>query len=144
MAHLAAVPGPIDGKVTDMLFIDLVFRQHGFTLAIIFDREPRFTGKVWTSIFKVLGTSLGKSTVDYPPTDGQTELVNRVVDDVLRSVCAESPETWNSMLPVIELCEQHCSFPYPLYFILCKYPQTPGRSAHVTTTWFWAWWGKVC
>ena len=56
MDHLAAVPDSIDGKATAMLFIDRVFRQHGLSPAIISDRDPRFTGKFWTSIFKVLGT----------------------------------------------------------------------------------------
>ena len=56
MAHLAAVPDSIDGKGKVMLFIDRVFSQNGLPLAIISDRDPRFTGKFWTSIFKVLGT----------------------------------------------------------------------------------------
>ena len=50
MAHLAAVPDSIDGKGTAMLFIDRVFRQHELPLAIISDRDPRFTGKFWTSM----------------------------------------------------------------------------------------------
>ena len=56
-----------------MLFIDRVFRQHGLPLAIVSDRDPRFTGKFWKSIFKVLGTRLDMSTADHPQTDGQTE-----------------------------------------------------------------------
>ena len=43
------------------------------------------------------------STADHPQTDGQTERVNRVIGDVLRSVCAETPKRWSSMLPVVEL-----------------------------------------
>ena len=54
--HLAAVPDSIDGKGTAVLFIDRVFGQHGLPLAIISDRDPRFTGKIWTSIIKMLGT----------------------------------------------------------------------------------------
>ena len=79
-----------------------MFRQHLLPLAIISDRDPRFTGKFWTSIFKVLGTRLDMSTADDLHTDGPTERVNCVIGDVLRSVCAESPRTWSSMLPVIE------------------------------------------
>ena len=54
MAHLAAGPDPTDDKGTAMLFLDCLFRQHGLPLAIISDRDPRFTGKFWTSIFKCL------------------------------------------------------------------------------------------
>ena len=50
MVHLAAVPDTIDDKGTAQLFVDRVFRQHGFPLAIVSDRDPRFTGKFWTSV----------------------------------------------------------------------------------------------
>ncbi|GMG18031.1 unnamed protein product [Phytophthora fragariaefolia] len=86
MAHLAAVPDTIDGDGTDSLFLDRVFRQHGLPEAVVSDRDPRFTGKFWTSIFAVLGTRLDMATADHPQTDGQTERVNRVVEDVLRSI----------------------------------------------------------
>ena len=91
MAHLAAVPDSIDGEGTAQLFIDRVFRQHGLPVAIVSDRDPRFTSKFWKSIFQVLGTRLDMSTADHPQTDGQTERVNRVVEDIRRSVCAETP-----------------------------------------------------
>ena len=45
MAHLAAVSDTIDGEGTATLFVDRVFRQHTLPLAIISDRDPRFTGK---------------------------------------------------------------------------------------------------
>ena len=102
ITHLAAVPATIDGEGTARLFIDRVFRQHGLPMAIISDRDPRFTGTFWKSIFRVLGTKLDMSTADHPQTDGQTERVNRVIGDILRSVCAETPKRWSSMLPVVE------------------------------------------
>ena len=102
MAHLAAVPDLIDGEGTALVFIDRVFRQHGLPLAIIYDRDPRFTGTFWKAILKMLRNNSDMSTADHPQTDGQTERVNRVLGDVLRSVCAETPWRWRSMLPIIE------------------------------------------
>ncbi|GMG17797.1 unnamed protein product [Phytophthora fragariaefolia] len=98
MAHLAGVPDTIDGEGTALLFLVRVFRQHGLPEAVVSDRDPRFTGKFWTSIFAVLGTRLDMSTADHPQTDRQTERVNRVVEDVLRSICAETPKRWSAML----------------------------------------------
>ena len=92
MAHLAAVLDTIDGEGSATLFIDRVFRQHGLPVAIATDRDPRFTGKFWKSIFRVLGTRLDMSSADHPQTDGQTERVNRVIEDVLRSLCAQTPK----------------------------------------------------
>ena len=91
MSHLAAVPDSIDGEGTATLFIDRVFRQHGSPVAIISDRDPRFTGKFWKFVFKVLGTRSDMSTADHPQTDGQTEREILVIGDILRSVCAKTP-----------------------------------------------------
>jgi hypothetical protein len=43
------------------------------------------------------------STADHPQTDGQTERVNRVVKDILRSICAEKPKRWSAMLSLVEV-----------------------------------------
>ena len=82
MAHLAAVPDAIDGEGTPTLFIDRVFRQNCLPVVIVSDRELRFTGKFWKSIFKVLGTRLDMSTADHPQTNGQTEQINGVIGDI--------------------------------------------------------------
>nr|CAI72333.1 putative polyprotein [Phytophthora infestans] len=103
MAHLAAVPDTIDREGTALLVLERVFRQHGLPEAIGSDRDPRFTAEFWTSLFSVLGTGLDMSTADHPQADGQTERVNRVVEDILRSVCAEAPKHWSQMLPLVEL-----------------------------------------
>ncbi|KAG3082667.1 hypothetical protein PI125_g19910 [Phytophthora idaei] len=90
MTHLAAVPDAIDGEGTALLFLDRAFRQHGLPEAIVSDRDPRFTAKFWKPLFQVIGTRLDMSTADHPHTDGQTERMNRVVEDILQSVCAEA------------------------------------------------------
>lgn len=131
MAHLAAVLDTIDGGGTAKLFIDRVFRQHGLPVAIISDRDPRFTGKFWKFVVKVLGTRLDMSTADHPQTDGQTERVNRVISDVLRSIRANTPKRWRSMLPVVEFALNnavHSSTGYiPLYVNGLTHPRVPLR-----------------
>ncbi|CEG40605.1 FOG: Transposon-encoded proteins with TYA, reverse transcriptase, integrase domains in various combinations [Plasmopara halstedii] len=54
------------------------------------------------------------STVD------QTERVNRVVEDALRSVCAEIPKRWNTMLPPVEFAMNntvHSSTGYAPFYV---------------------------
>ncbi|CAI5706256.1 unnamed protein product [Peronospora effusa] len=137
MDHLAAVPDSIDGEGTAELFIDRVFHRHGLPVAIVSDRDPRFTSKFWKSVFQVLVTRLDISTADHPQTDGQTQRVNRVVEDILRSVCAETPNRWSSMLPVVEFAlnnSVHASTGYTPFYV--KWPHTPTRSVKATTEWF--------
>ncbi|GMF30996.1 unnamed protein product [Phytophthora fragariaefolia] len=120
MAHLAVVPDTIDGEGTATLVLDRVFRQHSLPEAVVSDRDPRFTGKFWTSFYAVPGTRLDMSTADHPQTDCQTERVNRVVEDALRSVCAETPKRWSAMLPLVEFALNnalHASTGYTPFYV---------------------------
>ncbi|GMF21095.1 unnamed protein product [Phytophthora fragariaefolia] len=69
--------------------------------SIVSDRDPRFTSALWTRLFALPGTRLLMSTTAHPETDGQTERVNRVLEDVLRSY-ATSFTSWSSFLPMAE------------------------------------------
>ncbi|POM81320.1 Polyprotein [Phytophthora palmivora] len=98
MVHLAPVRDKA-GKQVAQLFLDSVFRYHGLPET---DRDPRFTGAFWGTLFQLLGTKLTMSTADHPQTAGQTERVNCELEDTLRSICAEAPRSWSDQLPMVE------------------------------------------
>ncbi|OWZ18614.1 Pol Polyprotein [Phytophthora megakarya] len=79
--------------------------------------------------FEVLGTRLNMSTADYPQTDGQTERVSRVVKDMLRSTCAETPKRWSAMLPLVEFTSNRAvhTFTDLTPFYHPRVPVTPSR-----------------
>ena len=119
-APLTGLPNTINGERTATLFIDQVFIQHCLHVAIVSDRDPRFTGKFWKFVFKVLGTRLDMFTADHPQTDDQTEIMNRVINEILRSVCANKPKRWSSMLPVVEFALKyayHASICFNPYYV---------------------------
>ncbi|KAF1313194.1 reverse transcriptase, partial [Globisporangium splendens] len=97
MAHLSAVPASVTAKQTAQIFLDSVFRLHGMPTEIVSDRDPRFTVAFWQELFRLLGTQLKMSTADHPQTDGQTERVNRTLEDILRSY-AHSFTHWSECL----------------------------------------------
>ncbi|POM73331.1 Pol protein [Phytophthora palmivora] len=111
------------------LFLDSVFRYHGLPESIASDRDPRFTDAFWDTLFQLLGTKLTISTADHPQTDGQTERVNRVLEDTLRSICAEAPRSWSDELPVVEFALNnavHASTGFtPFYLNGLRHPQVP-------------------
>ncbi|KAG3115629.1 hypothetical protein PI124_g877 [Phytophthora idaei] len=85
MVHLAAVPAEVTAVQTARLFVDMVFKHHGMPLDIVSDRDPRFTARFRQDLFTLLGTQLSMSTADHPQTGDQTERVNRVLGDLLKS-----------------------------------------------------------
>ncbi|PKI57042.1 hypothetical protein CRG98_022546 [Punica granatum] len=66
------------------LFMKHVVKYWGVPTTIMSDRDPRFTGRFWTELFKLLGTSLNFSTSLHSQTDGQTERVNALLELYLR------------------------------------------------------------
>ncbi|KAE8715253.1 Detected protein of unknown function [Hibiscus syriacus] len=58
------------------LFLKHVVKYWGMPKTIISDRDTRFTGRFWTELFKLMGSSLNFSTAVHPQTDGQTEREN--------------------------------------------------------------------
>lgn len=101
MVHLAPVSPNVTAEETAAIFLDIVFCLHGLPESIVSDRDPRFTSAFWTRLFELLGTRLMMSTAAHPETDGQTERVNRVLEDVLRSY-ATSYSMWSEFLPLAE------------------------------------------
>ena len=53
------------------IFLKEIFRLHGIPKAIILDRDVKFTGNFWRSLFSRLETQLNFSTAYHPQTDGR-------------------------------------------------------------------------
>ena len=52
------------------IFMKQIFRLHGILKVIISDRDPKFMGNFWKSLFKGLNTTLNFSTYFHPQMDG--------------------------------------------------------------------------
>ncbi|RVW32567.1 Transposon Ty3-I Gag-Pol polyprotein [Vitis vinifera] len=77
-------------------------RMHGVLVSIVSDRDPRFTSRFWHSLQKALGTKLSFSTAFHPQTDGQSERVIQVLEDLLRACILDLQGNWDDHLPLVE------------------------------------------
>jgi hypothetical protein len=77
------------------MFFQNVWVHFGLPKSIISDRDSRFVGSFWSSLWALMDTKLKKSTTFHLQTDGQTEVVNRTVVHLLRGYCNKHPKLWD-------------------------------------------------
>ena len=102
MAILTICKKNIMVEAATKLFFERVWVQFGLPQTIIFDRDSRFLSTFWSSLWSSLDTKLAKSTAFHPQTDGQTEVVNRMVVHILRMYNSKHPRTWDDNLPYVQ------------------------------------------
>ena len=100
--HLGALPTNFDATRVAQLFMDIVVKLHGFPSSIVSDRDTIFLSQLWTELMKNSGTTLKRCTAYHPQTDGQTEVMNRSVEQYLRAYTHDQPTRWVSFLPWAE------------------------------------------
>ena len=89
------------GRLAD-LYVSRVVSLHGVPKTIISDRGSAFTSQFWHSLQEAMGTRLSFSTAYHPQTDGQTERVNQVLEDMLRACILSYGKNWEKCLPFAE------------------------------------------
>ena len=67
------------------LYIEEIVQLHEIPVSIISYRDPRSTSRFWGKLQEALSTRLNFSTTFHPQTDGQSERVIQVLEDMLRS-----------------------------------------------------------
>ena len=84
------------------LYISEIVWLHGIPISIISDRDPRFTSRFWEKFQEALGTRLNFSTAFHPQTDGQSERVIQILEDMLRSYVIDYEGSWDRNIPLVE------------------------------------------
>lgn len=84
------------------IFLDNVFKLHGFSASITSDRDPIFISSFWKEFLTAQGVTLNTSTAYHPQTDSQSEVLNRCLKTYLRCFCIDSRSDWSSFLALAE------------------------------------------
>ncbi|KAL4011150.1 hypothetical protein IC575_028199 [Cucumis melo] len=100
-AHFVPGKSTYTASKWGQLYMTEIVRLHGVPVSIISDRDARFTSKFWKGLQLALGTRLDFSTAFHPQTDGQTERLNQILEDMLRARL-EFSGSWDSHLHLME------------------------------------------
>jgi hypothetical protein len=95
-AHFLALKHPYTAEKLAQVFMNQLFKLHGMPQTIISDRDATFTSKFWTEVFKLQEVFLSFSTAYHPQSDGQSEAVNKFVENYLRCMVGDKPGEWVS------------------------------------------------
>jgi transposase InsO family protein len=120
MAHYCACTTSIDAPSLATLFFHEVVRHHGLPLAIVSDRDTRFTSIFWRALWSQLGTRLSMSSAYHPQSDGQTERQNRTLEEMIRSYVSARQDDWDRHLDAVEIAynnSQHASTGATPYYL---------------------------
>ncbi|XP_073137323.1 uncharacterized protein [Henckelia pumila] len=86
--------------------VDRIVRFRGrLWVPTVSDRDPRFTSNFWKSFHSALGTKLLFSTAFHPQTDGQSERVIQILEDLLRACVIDFHDSLESSFTALTQTE---------------------------------------
>jgi hypothetical protein len=133
LVHL--IPTVTTATASDVarLFVNEVVKHHGLPTSIVSDRDAKFTSHFWKSLLQLWGVKSAMSSAFHPQTDGQTERVNRVLEEYLRHFVSPLQTNWDSLLPAAEFAlndtYQKSIGMTPFMMTYGQHPITPARAA---------------
>ncbi|KAI9174834.1 hypothetical protein LWI28_023368 [Acer negundo] len=107
MVHFIPCKKTTDAVKVTQLFFREIYRLHGLPSSIVSDRDTRFLSHFWRCLWKMVNTRLDFSSAYHPQTDGQTEVVNRALGDLLRCLVGENVRSWDLKLSQAEFAHNH-------------------------------------
>jgi hypothetical protein len=99
VAHFIPVKITYCGPQPAELYMSRIICLHGVSKKIVSDRGTQFTLKSWERLHKTLNTQLRFSSAYHPQIDGQTERVNQILEDMLRTCALQYGRSWDKSLP---------------------------------------------
>jgi len=102
MSHLIPMQLTSSAVVVAKLLHDNVFKLHGLPDSVVSDRDPRLVSNFMQEVWKLWGVQQCLSTAYRPQTDGQTERLNRTLQEYLRAYVTPQGKEWEEALSCAE------------------------------------------
>jgi hypothetical protein len=109
VAHFIPVKPTYSGSQLAELYISRIVCLHGVPKKIVSDRGTHFTLKFWERLHETFDTQLRFSSAYHSQSDGQTERVNQILEDMLRACALQYGRSWDKSLSYAEFSYNNSS-----------------------------------
>ncbi|GJU62752.1 transposon ty3-I gag-pol polyprotein, partial [Tanacetum coccineum] len=135
MAHFVPCSKTFDASQVARLYFAEIVKLHGVPKTLPSDRDVKFVSHLWRTLWTRLGSKLQFSSSHHPQTDGQTEVVNRSLENLLRSLIGDNAKQWDLILPQAEFAYNRSvnrnTGKIPFEVVYGQNPITPLNLVHV-------------
>ena len=108
--HLVPCPDTYTARDLAILYLNYIFHYHGLPQSIVSDRGPQFTSEFWKALCELLNIQVRLSIRYHPQTDGQSERMNAVMEQCLRTYVSYQQDNWVMLLVTCEFAaNSQCS-----------------------------------
>src|SRR3984957_10122066 len=131
MAHFIPTRKDINAPGVAELFLNYIWKLHGTPNNIVLDRGAVFASRFLRELYSHLQIKPRLSTAYHPQTDGQTECVNQVLENFLRTYTSHRQDDWTELLPFAEFAYNnapHLSTGFSPFYA------NTGHHPHISTT----------
>jgi hypothetical protein len=120
----------INESETAQLIFKHVISRFGIPKQFISDRDPRWSNNFWKEMCQLLGSKRALTTAHHPQADGQTEVMNQILEIALRCYVNSERDDWDKYLDAFSLAYNttpHSATTYSPAFLLFGYhPRVAG------------------
>ena len=131
---------PCKNTINEIETAELVFKHvicdYGIPRQIITDRDPKWTGNFWKEICEKMSIRRSLTTAHHPQADGQTEVMNQILEIMIRSYVGPERDDWASLLDPLKLTYNsavHTSIGFSPAFLLRGYEPHHALNLHKNT-----------
>jgi len=101
-AHFLPVKTRYSSHQHAEIYMARIVSLHGVPKMIISDRGSQFIARFWKQLQASLGAQFIRRSAYHPQTDGQTEQINQILEDMLRACALSYSKKWDECLPLAE------------------------------------------